>query len=490
MAVGVKVSTGLFSGGVPLQAPSGTYFVAGLTERGSTTKAVELLSMLDYQKYLGSRVTYGTLYDDLTTFFAEGGSHAYVARVVGDSATLGTVTLNDRAGSPLPTLRIDANSPGVYSSRLSYSVQDGPNSGTFELQILLDGIIVEDYLNLTSVDDAVNKLRTSNYVVLTNLGSTSAGVLALPSLTGSPVTLSAGADDRGSVTDSTRVAALNTLFPSTLGDGAAAIPGVSTTTVQTGLAAHALANNRIALLSAPQGTSVSGLKSLATAVSALSGSEYVGLFAPWVRVTDGSGGTRAISPEGYVAACRNRAHEQDGPWRMPAGEIASAKYLLDLDQSFSDDDIDALDLASVNGIKFVGKSIRLYNWRSTSTDLADYALLKSRDLLNYLSIRGKSALEPIVFLNIDNRGQTLARAREDIVSLMEPIRSAGGVYENYDTDGTTLLDPGYSVNIGPSVNPPDQIARNIISVALAIRPSPTASLIELLISQVGLSSSV
>lgn len=486
---GVKTTTSVRRGGATsLLAPSGTYFVAGLTERGDTTAAIELRSMNDYARLCGDRVPYGTLYDDLATFFNEGGARAYVARVVGPAAGVGTRSLSDRAGTPTPTLRVDAQNAGIWSSRVTIAILDGPNTGTFELQVFYDGNLVEDYVNLASPADAVAKTRTSRFVTLTDLGSGSVAPANNPAVT-TPVALSAGSDDRASVTDAVRVAALNSLLPPGLGTGAVACPGVSTTTAYQGLIAHARANNRVALLASSRGASASALTSLAGQYASTAGNEYAGLFAPWIVVPDGSGGLRAISPEGYVAACRNRAHEEEGPWRVPAGEIARARYVVDVDQAFTAADGDTLDTGRVSAIRRVNDSVRVYGWRSLSINDQDYGLLKNRDLLNYLSIEGQRRLEEYLFDNIDQRGHALANMQAAIIGLMEPIREVGGVYALTDTEGG-YVDAGYAVDIGEDVNPTSALALNKTTVQLSARPSPTASQINFAIIQVGFNAPV
>src|SRR3954447_9208608 len=121
MVVGVIVETTPRGGaGSALQAPSGTWFVSGVTERGDTTKAVECRGMADFLRLLGDPVPYGTLYEQAQVFFRELGSRMFVSRQVGPAATVGTATLADRSAAPgLDTLRVDAASPGAWTSRLT-----------------------------------------------------------------------------------------------------------------------------------------------------------------------------------------------------------------------------------------------------------------------------------------------------------------------------------------------------------------------------------
>lgn len=482
---GVVVTTATRSGpSSDLRATSGQYFVAGVAERGSVSGPILLRSMTDYYHLMGNRVSYGFLHDDLQMFFEEGGSQAYVARVVGPGATLGTLTINDRAAvTPLPTLRIDAANPGAWSASVEVEVTDGTNPGTFRIQIYLDGELTESYNNLATPADAVTRLVNSALVRATNLGSTSAAPTNIPA-NQARTPLSAGTDDRASVTATTLVGALSR-FDVSLGDGAVSIPGIGVA-VHSGLVDHAEANNRIALLTAARGETISNLT---VDIAANIDSEYAGLFAPYVLVPDGTGGTRPVSPEGYVAAVRNRAHEEAGPWRAPGGEISVARFVVGIDESYNRDAGDQLDAARVNAIRLIGNTIRLYGWRSLSHDEANYAMLTGRDVLNRVVNAAEQVLERYVFQTIDGRGRLQAEIAGELIGIAEPMRGAGGLFERLDANNQ-VIDPGYSVDTGNSVNTPASLANNEIRARLALRVSPVGALVSLTIVKVGFTASV
>lgn len=487
---GVQVTTLPRAGaGAPLIAPSGTWFVAGVTERGDTVNPVELRGIADFSRKLGDPVSYGTLYDQAVTFFQEGGARMYVARLVGATPVVGTRTISDTNVAPAPTLRADAASPGGWSSRVTTQVRAGNDPNTFRWTVFLDGVQVEDYNNLATPAAAAAATANSVYVRLTDLGSASVAPANNPAVDNAPVAFTTqGNDDRASITDAMRVTALGR-FPASLGDGAVSIPGAWTNTIYAGVIAHCQANNRVALLSAARGTAAATLETTAEGYGATSGSEGAALVAPWVLVPDGKGGSVAQGPLGYAAAVRNRAHEQEGPWRIPAGDIAQARYVIGVDAPFDDATADALDAARVSVIRQIGSDVQMYGWRSLSSDEADYYWLKNRDLLNYIAFRAKSLLRSEVFKNVDSRGQMYARIRNRLIGFMEPIRASNGVYEGQDASGNTV-DPGYSVDVGPDVNTPATLQQQQVNAVLMVRPAPGASLIKLAITEVSLTSPV
>lgn len=476
---GVQIRTGATSGpAAPGRSPASTFFTVGQAERGPTGVPVRLGSMAEFARVFGGSTTFSTLYDTLRTFFEEGGTRAYVVRVVGSAATKGALStaLQDRATTPVSTLTVAALSEGAWSSRVSVKVLDGPATGVFRLQVLLDGKVVEDYANLHSPADAVAQIndssRASNYIRVTNVGSTSAAPSNNPDVTDTPLALTAGSDDRASLVTADYTDALD-LFADGLGDGAVAIPGLGSA-VHNALIAHVDAHNRVALLSAERTADSATLLAMAATLDA----PRAGLFAPWVKVPDGQGGTKVISPEGYIAAVRARAHDAIGPWRPAAGEIAKAHWVLAPDVVLADSN--DLDEGKVNVILTVAASVRNYGWRSLSADSLNWRYLSSADLVNRVVIEAKRLLEPYVYAPVDDRGHLLAAIAGTLEGIVKPIADLGGLFSFMDEDETgtqTEVDPGYKIVVDGALNPRTSLAGNEVFAQLGLRPAPTAALI-------------
>jgi hypothetical protein len=478
---GVVVRTETQAGpSAALRSPSSQFFVVGLTERGDTVKPILVRGMADVATLTGARVTYGSVWDQLKVFFDEGGLQAYISRVVGGGATKGTLTLVDRAGSPVNTLRVDAQNAGAWSTQLKVVVENGSLVNTFNMKILLNDVQVEEHVSLASPTEAVNAFKDSVYVRVVDLASATAAPNNNPAVLAASA-LSAGSDDRASAVDATYVTALDD-FTADLGDGAVAIPGRTTTAIWTGINTHCIANRRIGLLSGASGDSKATLLGRNAEVV----SEYCGIFAPWITVSDGGSGTRIISPEGYVAACRSRAHDRTGPWRVPAGAIAIANTVIDVQTRFSDTDADDLDDGRISVIRYKANTVRLYGWRSLSAS-AEYKYLKDRDLLNNLVVEGEKRLEDYVFQPIDRKGHLLAAVNAAIVGMADPIGRAGGFYPLFDSSGRQI-DPGYKVDTGPAVNTDLSLANNEVKARLSVRIAPVGALVSLTIVKVGITS--
>lgn len=487
-APGVVVSTAVRSGptGTP-RAASGQYFAVGITERGSVEKATKINSLGDFRRVYGERVTYGALYDDLAAFFEAGGTQAHVLRIVGAAAIKGTLTMMDgTAVTPLQTIKVDAQNPGAWSSRLTVQVEvgsDGANSRKVTLR--LDGEVVEQYNNLLTVADIVNRFAASPYVRLSDLGSVSTAPANLPAVVAA-TPLSPGTDDRAAI-NAALITAKLPLFTVGLGDGAVAAPGYGAS-MHSALLSHAKLHRRVAILAGPRGATAGDLAALGLGLGATSGAEYGGLFGPWVQVSDNAGGVRVISPEGFVAASRAKAHEQFGPWQPAAGEGSISPYIIGTDVELSNADGATLEAARVSPIRVVAGRLRLYGWRSLSSNETDYFSLTVADTLNRLVTECELRLEPFVFRTIDGRGQLLSQMAGILIGVLEPIRSAGGLYERVVAG--EVLDPGYSVDVSQAVNTVESLAKNEVRAAVAARLSPNAQTITLTIVKVGLAAAV
>jgi phage tail sheath protein FI len=294
--------------------------------------------------------------------------------------------------------------------------------------------------------------------------------------------LSAGSDDRTNATDTEWTTALNRSIID-LGTGAVLAPGRTGDTIFDIIEAHCEATNRIAILCGAVDDTIGELQTAAAARN----SEYSGLFAPWLAIDDGFGGTRIVSPEGFVAAKRAQAHATVGAWRAPAGSIGKSNYVLSVQDGFAytADEINTLADSKVNVIRANTSGVRLYGWKSTTEDIENWEYLNNRDLVNYFVDEGTKRLEEYVFSPIDAKGHTLSQVKASLIGLADPIRLGGGLFERIDAATGEQIDPGYRVTCDQTNNSASSLAQNEINAELAVRISPVGGLIRLKITKVG-----
>lgn len=149
MSIGVEITTSLRSGPSNPGRGSGRLHIPAVTEKGPVGTTPIVRSLAQYESIFGGRTAYSSAaYDTARLFWEEGGSELAVTRVVGPNAAVGSITLNDRAATPLPTLRVDAVDPGAHSS--TTSVQVVANGSNFDIIVRVDGGIVQRFDNLAT----------------------------------------------------------------------------------------------------------------------------------------------------------------------------------------------------------------------------------------------------------------------------------------------------------------------------------------------------
>lgn len=487
---GVYVTTALSTGpSNPVGPTSSAFFIVGIADRGPVDKAVRVQSITDYVSTFGNRSPVsGVLYDQVATFFQEGGSLCYVGRVVGPAATSATLALKDRSAAPgVNTLQVTPkNGPGTWGSEISVAVTDGAVTG-FTLAVYSAGVLVESFPNLPDPATAVQVVGGSAYITLTNLGSATAGPGNNPAvLAATP--LAGGTSDRPGVTTAVVTAVPNLLFGKGLGPGAIAIPGYTADLIGPALVAHCVLNRRIAILAGSATADGNALKNLRSGLqaSAPGASEYWGIFGPWVTIPDGAG-SRNISPEGYVAGVRARAQTLEGFWQPPAGARAGARFVIGT--AFPVDQTAGAVYAGngVNSIETYNNTVRLFGWYSGSDSL-DYQLLSARDFLNVIAYQSEIVLDPYVWETIDGRGQLLSAIEGALKGILQPIADADGLFALVNDDGD-VIDPGFSVVVNAAANAA-QLGSNRIMAAIGVRLSPSAATILIQITKTALTSTL
>lgn len=506
---GISVTTGVRVGanGAAGVAPASTLFVVGTAERGPLDRAKVVAGMAQFESIYGGYTSNTSLYDTVKTFFEEGGTRVAVARVGGPGTkTAASVDVVDSADDVVFTLT--AANAGEWANSAVSPAKAGlkavvtVDTGTVYVEISYKNSVVwsagpfQDELQ----QDATTK-KAKTFIVeainadpaLADLVSATAGVSDL-----SPVAddylLTGGDDDVANVTTTEIVAGLN-LFDYDLGAGAVAAPGYNGSTIWAALRDHAKANRRIALCAFATGTTSSAAVTAAktywgtTAASRNDGS-YMAFYWPSVTVPDGQGGTRAISPEGFAAAKRAKAHLVAGPWRVGAGEIASAAYVKDTYVPVTRTVGQTLDDARINAIRTMNGSVRIYGARSVSADDLNWRFITYRDTLNYITALAEQALEPLVFSPIDGRGTLFASVESRLVGILEPIRVASGLYEGVDQATGALVDPGYSVQVGRANNSEASLATGTVNAVVGVRVSPVADKVNITITKSSLSVTV
>lgn len=481
-SIGVQVTTKLGSGPSNAGTQSGRLHVAGLTAFGPVGRSTIVDSIAKYIAVYGDRTAFSSnLFDTARMYFEEGGNELVVSRVAGPAATKGALTLKDSAD--VDTVKIESADPGAHSAEFTAEVVSA--GGTFDVILRRNGVTITSYLAIESPADLVQKAATNPYVKVTSLGSVTAAPGDNPK-TLTATAFNAGTDDRASVTTAHVIAALDAGAGAE--GGSVAAPGYSVSQIGSLLLDHAARTGKVALLALPATATVEEAVAAGATLAADPNGAYGGIFYPHLVIPDG-GATRTISPEGYVAAVRARAHRDVGFWKVPAGDPARTRWVLGTNVQVDNATNDLLADALVNGIVTTGSKVRLYGWQSLSADRENLGMLNARDVLNNLTLSVKTALEPFVFATNDDKGQLRSLIESAVVGVLDPIAKRDGFYGLRDAD-QQFVDPGYKVSVDTSLNPLSAAAENKVIVSMSVRLAPVAQLIQVEIIKVPLAGTV
>lgn len=491
---GVVISTAVRTG--PSSATvreSSQLFVVGLAERGPSDEAVLVQSLADFEYKFGGFISSSYLHPTVETFFEEGGTQCYVARVVGDGATEGTVALLGTNGESASTvMTLDANGAGSWSSNVDATVEHIGTSA-FRIKLYYNDELVYNTGTVTSTTQAAGRINTSpvasRYVVATAASDTTTRPAA------TTATLSAGDSDHASVTEQSHIDAME-LFNDALGTGCVALPdaetatGTSTYAASEALIAHANTYNRIAILHAGLADTVTDVTDKASALQAEDHAEHAAIYFPWIDVpTSVAGVTRRIPADGYVAAKRALAHNQSGPHVAPAGLISVSRFATGTALGINKAEGDALDEAGVNAIRIIQNSVRIYGARSLSADVDNFRYITTQDIVNTVVVEAQRTLEDLVFSTIDGRETIFAAVTARLISILAPLRDIGALFQAFDANGKKI-DSGFTVKCDASLNPVSQLAGGTVKAKVGLRTSSVGDKIEVEITKSSLTASV
>jgi len=459
-------------------------FFTGLAQRGPSDEALLVQSLAEFEETYGTYVSYAYLHPTVQTFFEEGGTQAYIARVVGPGATTASLDLDDSAAATAITLT--ANGPGDWAHNLDAQVVASGEKRNLKL-IYNDDIVYTTGLKSSNTDlvNAINNSPiASKYVsAAVGAGNKVAAVAATP--------LAGGDDDRGDNTVDTTFSAFVDaleLFLDSFGPGAVSCP--ETHTINAELIAHASAYSRVAILHTASGDEAADAKDEADNLSGEDGAEHGALYYPWVYIpTNVTGVNRLIPPDGLVAGARGSAHNSVGPHQPAAGLISAASFVngveVDVNKTVGDD----LDDNYVNAVRVIANGVRVYGARSLSTDTENFRFVSTQDTVNTVVHQANRSMEDLLFSPIDGRNALFTEILGRLKSICEILAREGALYPAYDTSGK-LIDEGFTVKCDDSINTTAQLAEGKVKAQIGLRVSPIGDKIEVTIIKSNLTGSV
>lgn len=409
----------------PRSAPTdtGVGFVIGPTEDGDPVTLTQ--SLTEYTALLGGRTTGNeATFDAADSYYREGGSKLYVARTNADPGTLS-------APEPPPsTSELEAMTRAELDS---FAADNGLDPAEYATKADL----------LTAIDE--------------RLGAMPQAVDA-----GIALALAALSKDYGPgqvfIADATKAAVVDN---------------------QSALLAHALACNRVAVLSCADGDKAA-LLAAGAALQTDANARYGALFAPSAEVPGVVAGTTRTVPYAAVqAGIIARNDVAYNPNIAAAGELGQALWALDVNGRYSDVDYQTLNEGSVNMARLIYGGVRTYGYRTcVDPDAVPEWLDFGWARLNMaITAQAEAIGERYVFSQLDGRGRTLSRFGGELSAMLATYYDAGALY------GETAAE-AFNVDVGGSVNTPETIANGELHAVLEVRMSPFAELVRIEIVKV------
>jgi hypothetical protein len=238
---------------------------------------------------------------------------------------------------------------------------------------------------------------------------------------------------------------------------------------QSALLAHALANNRVALLSCADGDAAA-IEAAGEALQTDANARYGALFAPSATVPGVvAGTTRTVPYAALEAGIIARNDVSYSPNQPAAGELGQSLFALDVAGHYTDLEYQTLNDSGVSMARLIYGGVRTYGYRSCVDPVAmpQWLMFGWARLNMGITAQAEAIGERYVFSQLDGRGHTLSEFGGDLSAMLLGYYNEGSLY------GATP-EEAYNVDVGSSVNTPDTIANGELHAVLSVRMSPDA----------------
>jgi hypothetical protein len=469
----------------------------GAFAQGPTAEPVLIQSWYDFGK------TFGSLSDSyqatwaIYSFFANGGRSAYIKRVTGSGATAASVTLRDRAGTPLSTLRVTAKSAGAWGNGLTAEVTSSSTT-TFNLIISDANGILEQYTDLsmstTNSRYAVAYVNSASYyVTLTNLTSGTAAPANMPEIAGVKA-FTSGADGSAPTRGNYQTALatfdaitnpmlmINADASYAFASGGQTGDRANKVLLDNDITAYAEARGDVfALIDPPAGsTAAEAITYAIDGCGAVDGGNAA-IYFPWVVIPDllksAPGATRVVGPAAIAAGKYLETDAARGVFKTPAGFGTKIGSAVALERTLTNAELDSLNVASkpVNAIRNVpGAGIVIMGGRTLNNSTGERYINVRRSLI-FLK---KEITDRSNFAVFENNSEVLwTQLRNTISTFLREYWSQGGLR------GTTP-EQAFYVRCDASNNTATDILNGRVNIEIGVAVEYPAEFIVISIGQI------
>lgn len=462
-------------------APSSIALFIGWAPRGRADAAVRIASFTDYQRGFGGLDTRTWLGHAVKQFFDNGGSDAYIVRLIGPGCV--------PSSAILAPLAITASSPGLWGDgyRVRITQLAAPDNTHFNLDVL-------DKSNNDAVVESFGKLSTDAgdpHYAPSAINGQSAYITVDVSGAGTPanatVDLGGGAD--GAVLSPGQSAfhsALGNAFgPGSMTDridifNLVCVPGETDATALGTLQQHCCARRAFLIADGDNTQTVGDLANGLPVELTGDSASNAAIFFPWVRAPDPlkQAALTDFPPCGFVAGVFARTDGAHGIWKAPSGSNASLNGAAGLTVSINEAENGQLNPLGINCLRTL-PAFGSVVWGARTMAGQDgrnseWKYIPVRRMALYLEESICRGVQWAVFEPNDEALWT--QIRLDIGTFMQ------GLFRQGAFSGQTPRD-AYFVRCGSETTTQADIAQGIVNIVVGFAPLKPAEFVVITLQQ-------
>lgn len=406
---------------------------------------------------------------------------------VNATSTMDTILGIDNAthsgttGAAVDTLQVDGKTDGTYANDITLLVEDATNGDSefFDLTVLVDGAVDEEWPNLTMDDNDERFVETiinneDNGSLLVTVTDLNASTTSQRPANGTSSNMTGGDDGLTGLVDAdygtaaTAKVGLHAL-DETQDVSLLIIPGQTTSTIQNGMVTYCedFRNGSIfPIMEVPESSSYTeAVTHIVTTTSLLNASEFGAMYWPWILVQNptaevfGDVENLTVSPVGHIAGiyARTDGATEGGVYNPPAGiEEGQIKGIVgfETDEVFDENKRDYVFPNRVNILtSFPGAPKHIDGSRTLKSN-GNFPYVSQRRGAIFIEQSIKNGIE---FARNKNNTRKLRRTVERTIRsfLLDQMRNGAFASEDPDTaffvDISDKLNPASVVDAGKMI---------------------------------------
>jgi phage tail sheath protein FI len=473
-------------------APTSVAAIVIRAQRGLPGAVYQVTNWSQFTEHFGSYMNGAFGAYAVRGFFDNGGSVAYITRVVDGATAVGASRTFDDGGGAALTVTAGyrgQEDPGLWGDNIAIRI--APNAEeptTYDLFVRYNGDAVETWEQMNN-DDTPAAAGRRTAATINDEFTGSKFIIVAEDATANPATTDGAADADADGFVNLQNGADDTLAGAALQNALSAAlnrfdvhqvqllccPETNDATfVATALTYCQNRGDCTFVGHTPDGQDAAAAK---TYGKGFQGDKVYGaLYFPWIRMRDPIGSQKWVPPTGHVMGVYARTERERGIWKAPAGNAARVNGALDVQHHITDAvHTDLVKNGSVNAVRFIpGQGIVIDSSRTLSTSTI-WLYVNVRLLFNFVKSSLMGGLRWVVQEPNDQTLWNKVKYNSVIPFLMGLWRR--GAF------GSGAPDEVFTVKIDAENNPPASIQQGILNIEIYFYPVRPAETIVITVGQ-------